>query len=182
MLVVWKLDRLSRNLVHLVKTAQSLSGRGIGLRVLAGQGAQIDTTTAAGRLVFGIFAALVEFEQELIRERTVAGLKAARAQGRQEVRAIKSLGTAGSARYCEPRHLGVGALRGDRHQASNALQVRGACGPTANNGLYEEGVCDHAGVVEALLAAGRIHMQETTTAALLSTALAYTLTHLATSQ
>ena len=50
----------------------------MGLRVLAGQGAQIDTTTAAGRLVFAIFAALAEFERELIRERTLAGLKAAR--------------------------------------------------------------------------------------------------------
>ena len=55
----------------------------MGLRVLAGQGAQIDTTTAAGRLVFSIFAALAEFERELIRERTVAGLKAARARGRK---------------------------------------------------------------------------------------------------
>ena len=83
MLVVWKLDRLGRNLAHLVNTAQDLSARGVGLRVLAGQGAQINTTTAAGRLVFGIFAALAEFERELIRERTVAGLKAARARGRR---------------------------------------------------------------------------------------------------
>ena len=82
-LVAWKLDRLGRNLAHLVNTAQDLSARGVGLRVLAGQGAQIDTTTAAGRLVFGIFAALAEFERELIRERTVAGLKAARARGRK---------------------------------------------------------------------------------------------------
>ena len=74
MLVVWKLDRLG-NLAHLVNTVQDLSARGVGLRVLAGQGAQIDTTTAAGRLVFGIFTALAEFERELIRERTVAGLK-----------------------------------------------------------------------------------------------------------
>ena len=82
-LVAWKLDRLGRNLAHLVHTVQDLSARGVGLRVLAGQGAQIDTTTAAGRLVFGIFAALAEFERELIRERTVAGLKAARARGRK---------------------------------------------------------------------------------------------------
>ena len=56
---------------------QDLSARGVGLRVLAGQGAQIDTTTAASRLVFGIFAALAEFERELIRERTVAPAPAA---------------------------------------------------------------------------------------------------------
>ena len=82
-LVVWKLDRLGRNLAHLVNTVQDLSARGVGLRVLAGRGAQIDTTTPAGRLVFGIFAALAEFERELIRERTVAGLEAARARGRK---------------------------------------------------------------------------------------------------
>ena len=81
-LVVWKLDRLGRSLNHLVKTVTMLSDRGIGLRVLTGQGAQIDTTTAAGRLSFGIFAALAEFESELIRERTMAGLQAARARGR----------------------------------------------------------------------------------------------------
>ena len=82
-LVVWKLDRLGRNLAHLVGTVQDLSDRGVGLRVLTGQGAQVDTTTAGGRLVFGIFAALADFERELIRERTVAGLKAARARGRR---------------------------------------------------------------------------------------------------
>ena len=82
-LVVWKLDRLGRNLAHLVNTVQDLAARGVGLRVLAGQGAQVDTTTAGGRLVFGIFAALAEFERELIRERTVAGLEAARARGRK---------------------------------------------------------------------------------------------------
>ena len=81
-LVVWKLDRLGRDLRHLVNTVQDLCDRGVGLRVLTGQGAQLDTTTASGRLVFGIFAALAEFERELIRERTMAGLKAARARGR----------------------------------------------------------------------------------------------------
>ena len=56
--------------------------RKVGLRVLTGQGANIDTTTASGRLIFGIFAALAEFERELIRERTMAGLASARARGR----------------------------------------------------------------------------------------------------
>ena len=82
-LVIWKLDRLGRSLHHLVKTVTALSDRSVGLKVLTGQGAQIDTTTAAGRLSFGIFAALAEFESELIRERTLAGLQAARARGRK---------------------------------------------------------------------------------------------------
>ena len=82
-LVVWKLDRLGRDLKHLVNTVQDLAEQGIGFRVLAGQGAEIDTTTASGKLVFGIFAALAEFERELIRERTMAGLEAARARGRK---------------------------------------------------------------------------------------------------
>src|SRR5712691_4434926 len=81
-LVVWKLDRLGRSLRHLVNVVHDLTERNIGLRVLTGQGAAIDTTTAAGKLVFGIFAALAEFERELIRERTIAGLAAARARGR----------------------------------------------------------------------------------------------------
>ncbi len=82
-LVIWKLDRMGRSLNHLVKTTTMLSERGVGLKVLTGQGAPIDTTTAAGRLSFGIFAALAEFESELIRERTMAGLQAARARGRK---------------------------------------------------------------------------------------------------
>ena len=81
-LLVWKLDRLGRDLHHLVNTVHDLTARGIGLKVLTGQGAAIDTTTAAGKLVFGIFAALAEFERELISERTIAGLASARARGR----------------------------------------------------------------------------------------------------
>ena len=81
-LVIWKLDRLGRDLKHLVNTVDELSQREVGLKVLAGAGAQIDTTTANGRLVFSIFAGLAEFEAELIRERTMAGLAAARARGR----------------------------------------------------------------------------------------------------
>ena len=88
-LVVWKLDRLGRNLKHLVSLIEELRQRGVGLRVLSGTGAQIDTTTANGRLVFGIFAALAEFEAELIQERTRAGLAAARARGRKRGRPRK---------------------------------------------------------------------------------------------
>ena len=88
-LVSWKLDRLGRDLRHLVNLVDELTKRGIGLRVLAGQGANIDTTTANGRLVFGIFAALAEFERELIVERTMAGLQAARARGRNGGRPFK---------------------------------------------------------------------------------------------
>jgi DNA invertase Pin-like site-specific DNA recombinase len=81
-LVVWKLDRLGRDLKHLINLVDDLRRRDIGFKVLTGHGAQIDTTTANGRLVFGIFAALAEFERELIIERTRAGLAAARARGR----------------------------------------------------------------------------------------------------
>ena len=81
-LVVWKLDRLGRDLKHLIGLMDDLRRREVGFKVLTGAGAQIDTTTANGRLVFGIFAALSEFEAELIRERTRAGLASARARGR----------------------------------------------------------------------------------------------------
>lgn len=81
-LVVWKLDRLGRNLKHLVNLVSDLHQKGIGFKVLTGQGAQIDTNTANGKLIFGIFAALAEFERELIAERTKAGLAAARSRGR----------------------------------------------------------------------------------------------------
>jgi DNA invertase Pin-like site-specific DNA recombinase len=81
-LIVWKLDRLGRNLRHLVNTVHELSRKGISFKVLTGQGAQIDTTTSQGKLVFGIFAALAEFERDLISERTKAGLESARARGR----------------------------------------------------------------------------------------------------
>ena len=81
-LVVWKLDRLGRNLKHLVGLVDLLHQRQVGLKVLTSAGAQMDTTTANGRFVFGIFAALAEFEAALIRERTQAGLSAARARGR----------------------------------------------------------------------------------------------------
>ena len=81
-LVVWKLDRLGRDLRHLITIVDELRQRNVGFKVLTGHGSQIDTTTSDGRLVFGLFAALAEYERELIIERTHAGLKAARARGR----------------------------------------------------------------------------------------------------
>ena len=73
MLVLWKFDRLGRGLRHLINTVYDLTTQGISLKVLTGHVAVLDTTTAAGKLVFGIFAALAEFERELIVERTRAG-------------------------------------------------------------------------------------------------------------
>ena len=82
-LVLWKLDSLGRDLRHLVNRVHELIARGVGLKVLTGHGAAIDTTTATGKLVVGIFAALVEFESEVIAERSTVGLVSARARGRK---------------------------------------------------------------------------------------------------
>jgi len=78
-LVVWRLDRLGRSLRHLIEVVMGLGERGVGFRSLR---ESIDTTTAGGRLVFHLFGVLAQFERELIRDRTVAGLTAARARGR----------------------------------------------------------------------------------------------------
>jgi DNA invertase Pin-like site-specific DNA recombinase len=78
-LVVWRLDRLGRSLPHLIETIRALHERGIGFMSLS---EQIDTTTPSGKLIFHVFGALAEFERDLIRERTQAGLRAARARGR----------------------------------------------------------------------------------------------------
>lgn len=78
-LVVWKLDRLARSLPQLIETVAHLEAEGIGFRSLT---EAIDTTTAGGKLIFHIFGALAEFERSVIRERTRAGLKAARDRGR----------------------------------------------------------------------------------------------------
>ncbi len=79
-LVVWKLDRLARSLRQLIDTIEELEKKGIGLKSLT---ENIDTTTSGGRLVFHIFGALAEFERILIKERTMAGLKAAKAMGKK---------------------------------------------------------------------------------------------------
>ena len=122
-LVVWKLDRLGRNLRHLVNTVSDLTERGIGLRVLTGQGAAIDTTTAAGKLVFGIFAALAEFERELISERTRAGLAAARARGR----------------------------KGGRRPKMTPAKIRLASAAMGKRGTVVSDLCDELGITRATL-------------------------------
>ncbi|NTG78154.1 recombinase family protein [Agrobacterium rhizogenes] len=91
-LVVWKLNHIGRSFADVVGMVSDLQKQGIGLKVLTGD---VDTTTATGRLVFGIFATLAEFERDLIHERTMAGLAAARARGRAggrpRVRTLKKL-------------------------------------------------------------------------------------------
>jgi DNA invertase Pin-like site-specific DNA recombinase len=99
-LVVWRLDRLGRSLPHLIEIIRQLQERGVGFRSLQ---EQIDTTTSGGKLVFHVFGALAEFERDLIRERTHAGLAAARARGRlfgrprvlspQQVKQLQTLAT-----------------------------------------------------------------------------------------
>jgi DNA invertase Pin-like site-specific DNA recombinase len=79
-LVVWRLDRLGRSLRHLIDTISQLQEQGIGFRSIQ---ESIDTTTSGGKLIFHVFGALAEFERDLIRERTIAGLAAARARGRR---------------------------------------------------------------------------------------------------
>jgi DNA invertase Pin-like site-specific DNA recombinase len=109
-LVVWRLDRLGRSLAHLIDTVQELQDRGVHFRSLQ---EQLDTATSGGKLIFHVFGALAEFERDLIRERTMAGLAAARARGRQGGR---------------PRKLGPEKLRQLRTlTADRTSSVRSIC-------------------------------------------------------
>ncbi len=107
-LIVWRLDRLGRSLPHLIETIGALEARGVGFKSLT---ESIDTTTPGGRLVFHLFGALSQFERDLIRERTRAGLAAARARGRKGGR--KPVVTADK-------------LRRAREHITNGLNVREA--------------------------------------------------------
>jgi DNA invertase Pin-like site-specific DNA recombinase len=121
-LVVWRLDRLGRSLRHLIDTVTALDERGVGFRSVQ---ESIDTTTPGGRLVFHVFAALAEFERDLIRDRTLAGLEAARVCGRRGGRPAKM--TPAKLRQAERMHaadtpiteiaavLGVGRATVYRH-------------------------------------------------------------------
>jgi DNA invertase Pin-like site-specific DNA recombinase len=132
-LVVWKLDRLARSIRQLIETVEGLERCRIGLRSLT---EAIDTTTPGGRLVFHIFAALAEFERSVIRERTTAGLEAARARGRRRGRP-RSLGegdlAAARAMLRDPgitveevaRRLGVGPATLYRHLPGGRSSLEG---------------------------------------------------------
>lgn len=115
-LVVWKLDRLGRSLQHLIETVTALGERGVGFKTCCDG---IDTTTSSGKLVFHIFAALAEFERNLIKDRTTAGLKAARERGRvggrpkamtaERIAVARKLLAAGTSQDEAARIIGVGS-------------------------------------------------------------------------
>jgi DNA invertase Pin-like site-specific DNA recombinase len=128
-LVVWRLDRLGRSLKHLIHLVEKLEHQGIGLRSLQ---ENIDTTTNGGRLVFHLFGALAEFERNLIRERTQAGLSAARARGRQ----------GGRPKLLDPkkRELALRLYQERQHSIVEICQIMGISKSTLYNYLAEQGV------------------------------------------
>jgi DNA invertase Pin-like site-specific DNA recombinase len=118
-LVVWRLDRLGRSLKHLIELMAELEGQGIGFQSIT---ESIDTTTPGGKLVFHMFGALAEFERNLIRERTRAGLEAARARGKVGGRRRK-LGE-------KQRSVAVGLYRGKKHTLTEICETLGISKPT----------------------------------------------------
>ncbi len=125
-LVVWKLDRLGRSLAHLVNTVKELSDRKIGLRVLTGKGAQIDTTTASGRMVFGIFATLGRVRAGSDPRAHHGGSRlreSARSQGRTKIRAHQSSGASRASRHGPARYFSFRSLQGTRHRARHSLPI-----------------------------------------------------------
>lgn len=117
--VVWRLDRLGRSLKHLIETLTELEGRGVGFLSLT---EAIDTTTPGGRLIFHVFGALAEFERNLIRDRTQAGLAAARARGRNGGRP-KSFNAS-------QRELAVDLYRHRKHSIQEICRTVGISRPT----------------------------------------------------
>jgi DNA invertase Pin-like site-specific DNA recombinase len=128
-LVVWRLDRLGRSLKQLIYLVEKLDQRGIGLRSVQ---ENIDTTTSGGRLVFHLFGALAEFERNVIRERTQAGLAAARARGRQ----------GGRPKRLSPhqRELLLRLHQERRHSIAEICQILGISKSTLYNYLAEPGI------------------------------------------
>ncbi len=135
-LVVWRLDRLGRTLKHLIATITDLSDKGIGFRSLQ---ENMDTTTSGGKLIFHIFGALAEFEREVIKERTIAGLQAARARrrlgGRPKLqsrdpkkiamaRKLYEDGNMPVQEICDTLHIGRATLYRYIHTASETADVK----------------------------------------------------------
>lgn len=118
-LVVWRLDRLSRSLKNLIEMVALLEGKGIGLKSLQ---EAIDTQTSGGKLIFHIFGALAEFERNLIRERTQAGLQAARVRGRKGGRP-KALNK-------DKQALAVKLYDEKKHSVDKICQMMGISKPT----------------------------------------------------
>src|SRR5207253_3461822 len=127
-LMIWKLDRLGRSLRHLIEVVSDLAQRGIEFKSLQ---ENLDTTTSSGKLVFHMFGALAEFERDLIRERTHAGLTAARARGR--------LGGRPKLLTPEKRKLAVQLYRAKEHSIAEICRLMGISKPTLYSYLAEAG-------------------------------------------
>jgi DNA invertase Pin-like site-specific DNA recombinase len=127
-LAVWRLDRLGRSLKDLIALAERLAERQVGLRSLK---EALDTTSSGGRLIFHMFASLAEFERDLIRERTQAGLTAARARGR--------LGGRPKLLTPEKRKLAVQLYRAKEHSIAEICRLMGISKPTLYSYLAEAG-------------------------------------------
>jgi DNA invertase Pin-like site-specific DNA recombinase len=127
-LIVWRLDRLGRSLKDLITLAERLEQRKVGLRSLK---EALDTTSSGGRLIFHMFASLAEFERDLIRERTQAGLTAARARGR--------LGGRPKLLTPEKRKLAVQLYRAKEHSIAEICRLMGISKPTLYSYLAEAG-------------------------------------------
>jgi len=127
-LTVWRLDRLGRSLKDLIALAEGLDKRGVGLKSLK---EALDTTSSGGRLIFHMFGALAEFERDLIRERTRAGLSAARARGR--------LGGRPKLLTPEKRRLAVQLYRAKEHSIAEICRLMGISKPTLYSYLAETG-------------------------------------------
>lgn len=127
-LVVWRLDRLGRSLRHLIELMTEMEGQGIGFQSVT---ESIDTTTSGGKLVFHIFGALAEFERNLIRDRTHAGLEAARARGRKGGRR-KKLDE-------KKRRLAVDLYRQKQHTLAEICGLVGITKPTLYAYVKQEG-------------------------------------------
>ena len=127
-LIVWRLDRLGRSLKDLIALAERLEQRKVGLKSLK---EALDTTSSGGRLIFHMFGALAEFERDLIRERTQAGLSAARARGR--------LGGRPKLLTPEKRRLAVQLYRAKEHSIAEICRLMGISKPTLYSYLAEAG-------------------------------------------